>query len=125
MFTNLYLLSILALITFVVLFVIVVQSLSHVQLFVTQWTAARQASLYVTIFRSLLKFLSIELVILSNHLILCCPLLLLPSIFPRIRVFSNESALHIRWPDTSLALSLLYGPTLTPIDDKWNNNSLD
>ena len=96
MFTNLYLLSILALITFVVLFVIVVQSLSHVQLFVTQWTAAQQASLYVTIFRSLRKFMSIELVILSNHLILCCRLLLLPSIFPRIRVFSNESALRIR-----------------------------
>ena len=94
MFTNLYLLSILALITFVVLFFIVVQSLSHVQLFVTQWTAAWQASLYVTIFRSLLKFLSIELVILSNHLILCCPLLLLPSIFPSIRIFSIRSSLH-------------------------------
>ena len=75
-----------------------VQSLSHVQLFVTPWTAARQASLSFTISQSLLKFISIELVMPSNHLILCHPLLLLPSIFPSIRVFSNESAPHIRWP---------------------------
>ena len=62
------------------------------------WTAACQASLSFTISRSLLKFMSIESVTPSNHLVLCCPLLLLPSIFPRIRVFSNESALCIRWP---------------------------
>ena len=75
-----------------------VQSLSHVRLFVTPWTAAPQASLSITSSRSPPKPMSIELVMLSNHLILCCPLLLLPSIFPSIRVFSNESALHIRWP---------------------------
>ena len=75
-----------------------VQSLSHVRLFVTPWTAARQASLSCTISQSLLRLISIESVISSNHLILCHPLLLLPSIFPSIRVFSNESALHIRWP---------------------------
>ena len=77
---------------------VVVQSLSRVQLFVTPWTAAHQASLSLTVSWSLLKFTSIKLVILSNHLILCLPLLLLPSIFCSIRVFSNESALHIRWP---------------------------
>ena len=65
---------------------------------VTPWTAARQASLSITNSRSLLKFMFIELVMPSNHLILCRPLLLPPSIFPSIRVFSNESALHIRWP---------------------------
>ena len=75
-----------------------VQLLSHVLLFVTPWTAARQASLSITNSRSLLKLMSIELVMPSNHLILSCPLLLPPSIFPSIRVFSNESALHIRWP---------------------------
>ena len=74
-----------------------VQSLSHVRLFVTRRTAARQASLSITNSRSLLKLMS-KLVMPSNHLILCRPFLLLPSIFPRIRVFSNESALHIRWP---------------------------
>ena len=74
-----------------------VQSLSHVQLFVTPWTAARQASLSFIISQSLLKLMSIESMILSNHFILCRPLLLLPS-FPNIKVFSNESALHIRWP---------------------------
>ena len=63
-----------------------------------QWTVALQASLSFIIFRSLLKFMSIESVVLSNHLILCCPLLLLPSVFPSIRIFSIESALHIRWP---------------------------
>ena len=66
--------------------------------FATPWTAARQASLSFTISQSLLKLMSIELVIPSNHLILCCSLLLLPSIFPSNRVFSSESALHIRWP---------------------------
>ena len=74
-----------------------VQSLSRVQIFATPWTAALQASLSITNCRSLLKLMSIELVKPSNHLILCC-LLLLPLIIPRIRVFSNESALHIRWP---------------------------
>ena len=75
-----------------------VQLTSHVQLFVTLWTAARQASSSITNSWNLLKLVSIESVMPSNHLILCRPLLLLPSIFPSIRVFSNESALHIRWP---------------------------
>ena len=75
-----------------------VQSLIHVQLFVTPWTAAFQASLSITNSRSLLKLMSIKSVIPSNHLILCHPLLLPPSIFPSIWIFSNESALHIRWP---------------------------
>ena len=75
-----------------------VQSLSHVQHFATPWTAARQASLSITNSQSLLKFMSIESMMPSNHLILCRPLLLLPSVFPRSRVFSNESALRIRWP---------------------------
>ena len=79
-------------------FVVVVQSCSHVQLFVSPWTAARQASLSIDNFWSLLKLMSIESVMTSNHLILCHPLLLLPTIFPSIRVFSNESALRIRWP---------------------------
>ena len=79
-------------------FVIVVQLLSRVQLFMTPRTVARQAPLSSTIFQSLLKLMSIVSVILSKHLILCCPLLLLPSIVPRIRVFSCVSALHIRWP---------------------------
>ena len=75
-----------------------VQSLSRVQLFVTPWTAAYQPSLSITNSRSLLKLMSIESVMPPNHLLLCCPLLLLPLIFPRIRVFSNELVLHIRWP---------------------------
>ena len=75
-----------------------VQLLSCVQLFVTPWTAARQASLYTINSRSLLKLMSIELVTPSNHLILCHPLLLLPLIFPSIRVFSKESVLCIKWP---------------------------
>ena len=75
-----------------------VQSLSSVQFFVPQWTVACQASLSITNSWSLPKLMSIELVMPSNHLILRCPLLLLPSIFPSIRVFSNESALCIRWP---------------------------
>ena len=77
---------------------IVVQSLSHVRLSVTPWTAAYQASLSITNSRSLLRLMSIESVMPSNHLILWHPLLLPPSIFPNIRVFSNESVLHIRWP---------------------------
>ena len=74
-----------------------VQSLSRVWHFATPWTKARQASLSITNSRSLLKLTSIESVMPSNHLILCRPFLLPPSIFPSIRVFSNESALHIRW----------------------------
>ena len=130
------------------------QSLSRVRLFATPWTAAGQTFLFINNSRSLLKLMSIELVMTSNQLILCHPLLLLPSIFPSIRVFSNESVLCIRWPKSwsfgispsnehsrliscrmdwscslrgsqessptpqfksinSLALSLLYGPTLT------------
>ena len=75
-----------------------IQSLSHVRLFATPGTAACQASLSFTSSWSLLKLMSFELVMLSNHLILCCPLLLLPSMFPGMSVFSNESVLHIRLP---------------------------
>ena len=75
-----------------------VQSLSRVRLFVTPWTTAHQASLSIASSWSLLKLMSIESVMPSSHLILCHPLLLLPSIFPSIRVFSNESVLRIRWP---------------------------
>ena len=74
------------------------QSLSHVRLFATPWITARQASLSITNSQSLTKLMSIELVMPSIHLIFCRLLLLLPSIFPSIRVFSNESTLHIRWP---------------------------
>ena len=77
--------------------VVIVLSPSCVRLFVTPWTAAHQASLSFTISQSLLKLMPIESVMLSNHLILCCPLFLLPSISSNIRVFSNESALRIRW----------------------------
>ena len=76
----------------------VVQLLSHVQLFVTPWTVAYQASLSFTISQSFLKLVSIESMMPSNHLILYHPLLFLPSIFPSIRIFSSESALCIRWP---------------------------
>ena len=75
-----------------------VQLLSHVWLFLTPWTAACQASLSFTNSQSLLRLMSIESVMPSNHLILCCPLLFLPSVSPSIRVFSNESVLCIRWP---------------------------
>ena len=75
-----------------------VQLLSHVQLFATLWTAAHQASLSITNSQGLLKLMSIEMVMPSNHLIFCRPLLLLPSIFPSLRIFSNESVLRIRWP---------------------------
>ena len=75
-----------------------VQLLSRIQLFVTPWTVARQATLSITNSWNLLKLMSIESVMPSNHLILWSPLLLLPSIFPSLRVFSNESVLHIRWP---------------------------
>ena len=80
------------------LVLLVAQLLSRVQFFATSWTAAHHASLPITISRSLLKLMSTESMMPSNHLIPCSPLLLLPSIFPSIRVFSNESALHIRWP---------------------------
>ena len=75
-----------------------VQSLSHIRLFVTPWTAAHRASLSINKSQSLLKLMSIESMMPFNHLTLCLPLLLLPSIFLSIRVFSNESVLHIRWP---------------------------
>ena len=127
----------------------VVQSLDHVWLFTTPGTAACQASLSFTISQSLLKLMSIESVMPSNHLILCHLLLLLPSIFPIISVFSSESVLCnqvakelelqfqyssrfystggncIRIPDSRLLLSLLYGPTLTSIHDYWVNHSSD
>ena len=77
---------------------VVVQLLNWVQLFATPWTAACQASLSFTVYQSLLKFMPLELMMPSSHLILCHPLLLLPSIFPSIRAFANESVLHIRWP---------------------------
>ena len=86
-----------------------VQLLSHVQFFAIPWTAACQASLSITSSQSLLKLLSIESVMPSNHLTLCQPLLLLPSTFPSIRVFSNKSILHIRWPkywSSSFSISL-------------------
>ena len=78
--------------------VLVVQSLSPIRLLATPWTSAHQAFLSVTISWSFLKLMSIELMMPSNHLILCCPLLHLPSILPSIRVFSSESVLRIRWP---------------------------
>ena len=79
-------------------FIVIVQLLSHVQLFMTPWTAGCQASLSFTITRSLLKLISIESVMSFSYQILCCPLLLLPSIFPSIRLFPNESALGNKWP---------------------------
>ena len=88
------------------LFVVVLQSLNHVLLFVTPWTAAHQASLSFSISQTLLKLMSKESMMPSNHLILCRPLLLLPSLFPSIRVFSNALALRIRWPkDWSFSIS--------------------
>ena len=84
-----------------------IQSLSRVRLFVTPWTAICQASLSITNSRSILKLMSIKSVMLSSHLILCRPLLLPPSVFPSIRVFSNESVLRIRWPkDWSFSFSV-------------------
>ena len=88
-----------------------VQLLSCVHLFATPWDTAHQASLSVTNFRSLLKLMPIESVMPSNHLILCHPLLLLPSIFPSIRVFSNESTLCIRWTIIGVSASTLVLPT--------------
>ena len=86
---------------------VVVQSPSRVRLFATPWTAARQASLSITNSQSSLRLTSIESVMPSSHLILCHPLLLLPSIFPRITVFSNESVLCIKWPKYSVSSSVL------------------
>ena len=88
----------------------VVQSLSHVQLFATPQTTAHQASLSFTVSQSLFKLMSMGSVMSSSHLLLCCLRLLLPSIFPSIRIFSNESALHMRWPkDWSFSFSI--GPS--------------
>ena len=87
--------------SYVIILLFIVQSLSHVQVFVTPWTTARQASLSFTMSQSLLKLVP------SNHLTLCCPLLLLSSVFPSIRVFSSEWALHIMWPEYwSLSFSI-------------------
>ena len=87
--------------------VVIFQFLSHVQVFAAPWTAAHQTSLSFNIFWSLLKLKSVRSVILSNDLVLCHPLLLLPSIFPSMREFSNESVLHIRWPkDWSFSFSI-------------------
>ena len=101
-----------------------VQLLSRVRLFVTPWTAAHQASLSFTVSWSLLKLESTELVTPSNHLILCRPLLLLPPIFPSIRVFPKELALLIRWPkywnfSFSNSLSPLRGDTIIPTSQMW------
>ena len=87
--------------------VVVLWYLSCVWLFVTPWTAEHQVSLSFTVSWSLLRFMSTELVMLSNHLVLCYPLLLLPSVFPSIRVFSNESALLIRWQSIGASASVL------------------
>ena len=101
-----------------------VQSLSHVRLFVTPWIAAHQASLSITNCQSPPKPMSIELVMPSSHLILCRPLLLLPSIFPSIRVLSNESVLHIRWPKyhcpfPSFSMTRSLGPAVAQCQCLW------
>ena len=103
-----------------------VHSLSRVRLFVILWTAVHQAFLSITNSRSLPKLMSIELVMPSNRLILCRPLLLLPSIFPRIRVFSNESALRIRWPkyrSFSFSISPSNDSTVAKYKRGWANNN--
>ena len=93
-----------------------VKFLSCVQLFMTPWTAAHQTYLSITNFQSLLKLMSIESVMPSNHLILCHPLLLPPSIFPSIRVFSNESVPHIRWPkDWSFSCNISHIQDWSPL----------
>ena len=96
-------------------YVVVVPVLSHVQLFTTPWTAASQASLSFTIPQNLLKLMSIQWVMESNHLILCPPLLLLSSVFASIRVFSDESALGIRWPK-SWSFSFSFSPSNEYLD---------
>ena len=104
-----------------------VQLLSHVQLFATTQNVARQASLSITNSQSLLKLMSIELLMPSNHLIFCHPLLLLPSIFPSIRGFSNESVLHLRWPKcwsfSFRVYKLKFGrwKSLPPHDSLWHH----
>ena len=95
---NNYLFYFIFLLHWVFVIQFLIQSLSHIQLFATPWTIACQASLPITNSQSLLELISIESVMSSNHLILCHPLLLPPSNFPSIRVFSTESVLHIRWP---------------------------
>ena len=107
------------------LYVVVIHSLSHVQLFGTPCIAAQQASLSFTISMSFLKLMSIELVMPSNHLILCCPLFLPPSIIPSIRVFSNESGLRIRWPKYwsfcfSISPSNEYSGLISFRIDRWS-----
>ena len=105
-----------------------VQSLSHVRLFATPWTAAHQASLSITNSRSLLKLMPIESVMPSNHLIPCCSLLLLPSILPSIRVFFNESALWMRWPKYwSFSFSISPSnehPGLVSFRMDWSTNTI-
>ena len=97
-----------------------VQSLSPVQLFAAPWTAARQSSLSITNFRSLLKLMSIEPVMPSNHLILCCPLFFQPSIFPSISVFSNESVLPIRWSKYwSFIFSISFSNEHSGLSSSW------
>ena len=91
------------------------QLLSHVWLLVIPWAAACQASLSITISWSLLKFMSIESVMLSNHLVLCRPLLLTPSMFPSIRAFSNESVLRIRWPRYWSSINM-------PLLSRWSSH---
>ena len=108
-----------------VVVVVAVQSLSHVQPFASPWTAARQPSLSFTVSWSLLKLMSIESVLSSSHLVLCHPLLFLTSIFPSIKIFSNESALCSRWPKYwnfrfSLSLSNKYSGLISPRID-WSD----
>ena len=97
----------------------VVQSLSYVQFFATPWISAHQASLSFTISQSFLKLMSIESVMPSNSLILCRPLLLLPSIFPSIRVFSSESAFCIKWPKCFCGISYLLIPCISWVNPTW------
>ena len=104
---------------------VVVQSLSPVWFFATPWTPARQASLFFTISRNLLKLMSIESVMPSNHLILCRLLLFLPSIFPCIRVFSTESTLRIRWPEYWLVLVSNSKLVLNLWGDQWFTDLFD
>ena len=101
-------------------FQLVVQSLSHVQLFATPWTLAHQASLSFTISWSLLKLMSTESLMPSNHLILCRPLLPLPSISPSISGFFSESALYIRWPVLELLAARFNTQLLLPQWDVWD-----
>ena len=109
---------------FTIVCFVVVQSLSRVRLSATPWTAARQASLSFTISWTLLRLMSIEPVMPSNHLVLCHPLLFLPSIFPSIRVFSSEPTPQFESINSSV-LSFLYRPTLMSIHDYWKNHSFD